>query len=430
MQNRILRVAFVLLSCNLLLSFLSGRVSAAAAEAIPVGSPQERVNAILGIPLFSSAPLWEEPAEELAARLKLPKLSETAYCTLFQRFPNNDMKVCGREAVYAALYARDAKPAYLYLVFANKGDLSENRATSKSGNVTAIITEDYKEIGKTISAGLGAPFNVKFNTPYVFTSQVWGWKSANTVITLACPYGLTVELRIMPEELARSGNITEGEPVSLADLAARVKKRENGDVVITDILMIDQGPKGYCVPATNERLLRYFGFNTEYYTLALKMRTAWGGGTTFAGATEILEDFAKFGGLKIERMNGRLTIAKLKKFIDNGSPLAWPMNTGTGLNMVCKKRMEERENMGKPGEWKKHLIKAVNASKAMIRSESGGHLCLLIGYNQLTGEIAFSDSWGPEYEIRWITESEAISLCLNAPPLTFIPKKAAMATQK
>ena len=31
------------------------------------------------------------------------------------------------------------------------------------------------------------------------------------------------------------------------------------NVVVTDIPMVDQGPKGYCVPATWERYLRYLG---------------------------------------------------------------------------------------------------------------------------------------------------------------------------
>jgi hypothetical protein len=43
--------------------------------------------------------------------------------------------------------------------------------------------------------------------------------------------------------------------------------------------------------------------------------------------------------------------------------------------------------------------------------QSGGHACMIIGYNEETEEIATSDSWGPEFEERWMTveEAEAIS---------------------
>jgi hypothetical protein len=32
---------------------------------------------------------------------------------------------------------------------------------------------------------------------------------------------------------------------------------------------------------------------------------------------------------------------------------------------------------------------------------------MIIGYNKITGEVAVSDSWGPEYEERWILGVEA-----------------------
>jgi hypothetical protein len=39
-----------------------------------------------------------------------------------------------------------------------------------------------------------------------------------------------------------------------------------------------------------------------------------------------------------------------------------------------------------------------------------GHVCLLIGCNRKTGELATSDSWGPEFAERWITLEEARAL--------------------
>jgi hypothetical protein len=38
---------------------------------------------------------------------------------------------------------------------------------------------------------------------------------------------------------------------------------------------------------------------------------------------------------------------------------------------------------------------------------AGGHICLIIGYNQQTGEIAISDSWGPRFAERWVRAREA-----------------------
>jgi hypothetical protein len=35
---------------------------------------------------------------------------------------------------------------------------------------------------------------------------------------------------------------------------------------------------------------------------------------------------------------------------------------------------------------------------------------MIIGYNKETGEIAVSDSWGPEFEERWVTAAEATAV--------------------
>ena len=43
-----------------------------------------------------------------------------------------------------------------------------------------------------------------------------------------------------------------------------------------------------------------------------------------------------------------------------------------------------------------------------------GHVCLIIGYNKLTGEVALSDSWGPSFAERWVTCEEAKDVSQDA----------------
>lgn len=43
----------------------------------------------------------------------------------------------------------------------------------------------------------------------------------------------------------------------------------------------------------------------------------------------------------------------------------------------------------------------------MKRDPRMSHLCLIVGYNDKTDEIAVSDSWGPRFELRWITADAA-----------------------
>jgi hypothetical protein len=41
---------------------------------------------------------------------------------------------------------------------------------------------------------------------------------------------------------------------------------------------------------------------------------------------------------------------------------------------------------------------------------NNGYVCLLIGCNRKTEELATSDSWGPKFTERWITVGEARAL--------------------
>ena len=38
---------------------------------------------------------------------------------------------------------------------------------------------------------------------------------------------------------------------------------------------------------------------------------------------------------------------------------------------------------------------------------------MIIGYNKKTGEIATSDSWGPNYRERWMTEEEILAISMG-----------------
>ena len=49
---------------------------------------------------------------------------------------------------------------------------------------------------------------------------------------------------------------------------AHVKKLPNGDVLLETVPMVDQGQKGYCVVATAERVMRYYGVQVDEHELA------------------------------------------------------------------------------------------------------------------------------------------------------------------
>jgi len=63
--------------------------------------------------------------------------------------------------------------------------------------------------------------------------------------------------------------------------------------------------------------------------------------------------------------------------------------------------------MTEPDAWAASLEPARKAAKDWRNDPESGHVCMIIGYNEKTGELAVSDSWGPQFAERWITAEEA-----------------------
>ncbi len=57
-------------------------------------------------------------------------------------------------------------------------------------------------------------------------------------------------------------------PQAAFDGPSHVKKDASGDVRIATVPMVDQGEKGYCVVATAERVMRYYGVPVDENELA------------------------------------------------------------------------------------------------------------------------------------------------------------------
>jgi hypothetical protein len=52
-------------------------------------------------------------------------------------------------------------------------------------------------------------------------------------------------------------------------------------------------------------------------------------------------------------------------------------------------------------------VKVLRKQQALPRRRSGAHICLIIGYNADSDEIAISNSWGAGYEIHWVSLRDA-----------------------
>jgi len=147
----------------------------------------------------------------------------------------------------------------------------------------------------------------------------------------------------------------------LLSLKQNVKRKENGDVYISGIPMIEQGEKGYCAPATCARVMCYYGIDVDMHLLADTMKTDIGRGTLQSQTEHTLRWLCR-GNPIIYKHIVFFKPRIIKKYINKGIPIIW---------------------------------------------EIPGHLRLIIGYNESTEEILYSDSWGLWAKFRRMTYKKA-----------------------
>ncbi|HCN29360.1 MAG TPA: hypothetical protein DIT64_11530 [Verrucomicrobiales bacterium] len=378
------------------------------------------LNALAGHELFGDSPLWDAPAEDAAKRLGLDRESQTSTQSSYRSYPPDDYRLFGARPHSVALYAEEGKTASLSLVYANKGDLFSARGGSEdhfdkdtppaeaAKIVKKAMDADLKAIADTLSAKLGEPKKERFGEGKAgrMNMQRWDWRGHS--ILLAEAEGEYVGVQVVPAAFADAG----GKSVRVSDAAIRerakanVQTRPNGDVVIQDIPMVDQGPKGYCVPATAERAMRYLGVAADMYVLANAGETGYGGGTSVDKLLEGVGRHIRAKGRSFDSWQDTPKLRDLAKHIDKGVPVIWALFSTKEFNETANRRTKERKDVTEWAAWKQKLA-AETAENKLVKDTSTAHVVLIIGYNKDTEEIAFSDSWGENYVERWITLKEA-----------------------
>ena len=374
------------------------------------GTRFEGINQLLGIQLLKDNQLWDDSAHEVAQRLRWPLESKTKTESSFRYYPPANERILGARPYSAALYGDSAQTFQLSLVFANKGDFAFRDAGSKSQikALHAAIQHDAATLSAHISKMLGKPHTQQFGSDRGLKERIRRWDWQGHALLLAHKAGEYVSLRIVPVEIAN--NKGRGQRFSDAALRQRTQQNiqtcSNGDVVIDNIPMVHQGPKGYCVPATFERYLRYMQIPADMYLLAMAGQTNIGGGTALSQIIDAVDRYIGSHNRRLQRLQQPITIRNVRKYIDQGLPLIWTMFSSEAYNQYANQRTQQRQTVLNWAAWAK-ATKTSARSTVLGRDRMRAHACLITGYNKATGEIAVSDSWGPAYNQRWISATQA-----------------------
>jgi hypothetical protein len=183
---------------------------------------------------------------------------------------------------------------------------------------------------------------------------------------------------------------------TLSELSASVKRNPQGDVWIEGVPMVDQGPKGYCVVASAQRLFEYFGISCDEHQLAQLAGSQAQGGTSSAEMMKALQSIdvcfkTQFKPLALLYTDRALHEPRSQKRVDPREFQKLIMDyTGKGIPLL----------------WGLELGKF--PEEPPLKNQSGGgHMRLIIGCNPTTGQLIFTDSWGPGHEMKRMKIADA-----------------------
>lgn len=376
-----------------------------------------KLNATAGHALFTGIPFESRPAEEIAQALKLRAESSTRYNQSWRLYASHvkGYRLFGAMPYSVALHAdAEGNASSLSVVYANKGDFGSKAGEAeehfKGGTeatdrtLAEAMERDEYAVAETLVKVLGPGASERFGEGKSRrTIRRWDWNGHSFL--LSSEEGEYVSLLVVPLDFAEGG----GRTASMKDGELRDRLRQsvvrelNGDVYLSRIPMVNQGPKGYCVPATFERAMRTMGIDADMYLLAMIGESQMGGGTSVERLLENVRSAIHRKGrrTKDEKIKD-LRIRDVKRYIDEGVPVMWTMMSVSDYNKAANENTAIRKSVTDWSAYAKEIAVSAAAISKQDKPDDAHHICMIVGYNEATNEFAMSDSWGPSYERRWV----------------------------
>lgn len=390
--------------------------------------------------MITGEQLWEttnEQFEQTYRQAGLQWLSQNKDQARF--FGNYSLWNDGIKVTEALAEFSDAKLARINMSIFNRGDsaaVAENRDT---------FEKQVEDIKTVLSAQLGvSPVERGKDNQSAVKAMGWMWIKPPTAYLLEYSYqkemrtrGIDfrpefIRLRVAPAPKPQSLLATPAsganQPVSRSSLSGNLTREANGDVVLKQVPMVDQGPKGYCVVATAERVFRYYGIAVDQHEIAQMANTSSDGGTTpdaMFAALKKLEARMRVRVRALEELNikdfleminnyNREAKRQGKREVDiSGSQMLDVGEIYATMDPTSLKDSRTTKNKSAYGKFQRSVADMLEKGvpvmwtvqlglfpEAEIPQAHGGHMRLIIGYNAKTNEILYSDSWGAEHALK------------------------------
>jgi len=347
-------------------------------------------------------------------------------------------------------YAPNAGATRIEMSLYNNGDRKEGDEF-KEKDVDALVGSVQAKFGA--GEKLAKPEKTKLKTGGFRFRQFWG--KCDPTVDLTWGVGeeknasvqfVRVTLAPKQKEKPKGATKSVSGQASAAKVKANVKKNPDGDVWIDGVPMVDQGHKGYCAAAVSERILRYYGHDIDEHEIAQQAGSEAKGGTRISDMIETIKVVGskkRLGFNQIVAMSG--SIGDIEKEIDQYNKAAKSlkepaisMNDHRQGNMIMVseiydemkpkvlKKMRAKDARFKKflGDVKTQVDKGVPVcwgvtlgifpEPGVNMQTKGGHMRMIIGYNQKTHEILYTDTWGAGHELKRMPEDWAFTITHDA----------------
>ena len=388
--------------------------------------------------------MWEKPVGEVLRDRKPLGFHWLSTGRRDARSNRRDLKLWSLPVGETVLRSRDDKLHSFDISIYNRGDngdISQERFKTLTEQWHALLVE---------KAGLEGEKMDRTQKGSVVSADRWVWKCSGAFLVLTsskskASRGHTPEFLKLSLVSVKYGKEIYEQRSGLTrimarrrDLVANRVSKSNGDIFVRGVPMVDQGRKGYCAVASAERVFRYYGLPVDQHAMAQIAESSAGGGTNpstmidalkkVAGRTKtrllvhyeleerkIRSEIKAYNRLIKKTGKGKEfpdeTVMPYQHFLSNchGPTLREIRARGTAFDRF-RKQIRDNINTGTPLLW---ALQVGVFPERGIPQQGGGHMRLVIGYNQKTDEIIYTDSWGPGHEFKRMSAANAYTATMH-----------------
>ncbi len=325
--------------------------------------------------------------------------------------------------------------------FASRAEFEKQLETWKAA-ITAKAGVQPVDLGRQNASAVKAMGFSWSKAPSVYLLEFSYQKDAKATGVAFRPEFVRLRMSAMTKQLGLGTSAatmaSTGKRVSKTALLANITKEPSGDVYLKNVPMVDQGPKGYCAVATAERVFRYYGTPVDQHEMAQVANTGAGGGTNPDAMLKALT--ALQGRLHVHvRAISKWEYAEFTRMITDYNREAkrnkkpeiniagmHTIDIGAIYGSMDPASLKESKTVKKKGDFdkfKREIAEKIDKGipvmwgvelglypEAEIPQAHGGHMRLIIGYNNKTNEIIYSDSWGEKHAMKRMPSDNAFPM--------------------